>query len=124
MRTPCRNLCLVISLSLSLSDATMQKQERMKKLMMKMKTVDTASLASTRGKKGAAAAAAGAAGAASSSSPTKKSPSAYIDVTTDSLDRHRPGNLPGPAVYLDVEGVDNLQPAYMGECGHVVGDGP
>ena len=40
---------------------------------------------------------------------------AAIDFGTDSIDRHRPGNLPAPAVYVDVEGVDNLQPAYMGE---------
>eukprot|EP00095_Tigriopus_kingsejongensis_P008812 maker-scaffold646_size120253-snap-gene-0.20 protein:Tk08812 transcript:maker-scaffold646_size120253-snap-gene-0.20-mRNA-1 annotation:"gamma-soluble nsf attachment isoform x1" len=41
-------------------------------------------------------------------------PSAYIDVTTDSIERHRPSQLPPPAVYVDVEGVDPLQPAYMG----------
>ncbi len=40
--------------------------------------------------------------------------SAYIDVTTDSLDRHRPDNLPAPAVYMDVTGIDPIQPAYMG----------
>ena len=44
----------------------------------------------------------------------KEKPSAYIDVTTDNIERHRPGNLPDPAVYVDVEGVDPVQPAYMG----------
>lgn len=46
--------------------------------------------------------------------PKKREPSAYIDVTTDSIERHRPSKLPPPAVYVDVEGVDPLQPAYMG----------
>ena len=44
----------------------------------------------------------------------REEPSAYIDVTTDSIDRHVPGNLPDPAPYVDVEGVDPLPPAYNG----------
>ncbi len=44
----------------------------------------------------------------------RQQPSAYIDVTTDSIERHRPGNLPSPAAYLDVTGVEPIQPAYMG----------
>ena len=50
----------------------------------------------------------------SSSNKRRSEPSAYIDVTTDSIDRHRPDNLPAPAPYMDVEGVDPIQPAYMG----------
>ena len=46
--------------------------------------------------------------------PHRSEPSAYIDVTTDSVERHRPGNLPGPAPYVDVDGIDPIQPAYMG----------
>ena len=37
-----------------------------------------------------------------------------MDFTTDSLDRHRPGHLPSPSVYVDVEGIDPIQPAYHG----------
>ena len=44
----------------------------------------------------------------------RSEPSAYIDVTTDSLDRHRPGHLPGPAAYVDIDGIDPIQPAYVG----------
>ncbi len=35
-------------------------------------------------------------------------------MTTDSIDRHRPDNLPSPAAYVDVTRVDPIQPAYMG----------
>jgi hypothetical protein len=40
----------------------------------------------------------------------------YVDVTTDSLEYHTGGgrNLPAPAPYMDVTGIDPLQPAYMG----------
>lgn len=44
----------------------------------------------------------------------RNKPSSYVDVTTDSIQRHSPSNLPDPAVYVDVTGVDPLQPAYMG----------
>ncbi len=79
----------------------------MKKVVTKMVTVDTASTALRRPAQ---------LRKTSSSAPgTSSTSAAAVDVTTDSIDRYRPGNLPSPAVYVDVEGVDPLQPAYMGK---------
>lgn len=47
--------------------------------------------------------------------PSRKPAAAImVDFGTDDIERHRPGNLPHPAVYVDVEGIDPVQPAYMG----------
>ena len=85
--------------------------------MQKMRTVDNGSLSQQQQQQHKRSASPAKGGA-------KSAPSAYIDVTTDSVERHRPGNLPAPAPYVDVEGVDNLQPAYMGQysstCEHVM----
>ena len=50
----------------------------------------------------------------SRSQDQQRQPSAYIDVTTDSIDRHRPSKLQDPATYMDVTGIDPLQPSHMG----------
>ena len=41
---------------------------------------------------------------------------AYVDVTNDRMIYHTGAgrNLPSPAPYMDVTGIDPLQPAYMG----------
>ena len=41
---------------------------------------------------------------------------AYVDVTNDRMIYHTGAgrNLPAPAPYMDVTGIDPLQPAYMG----------
>ena len=41
---------------------------------------------------------------------------AYVDVTNDRMIYHAGAgrNLPAPAPYVDVTGIDPLQPAYMG----------
>jgi len=79
---------------------------KLKSVLAKMKTVD--------GSSGAYASGGGKMKLPKQASASAAQGSAYIDVTTDSIDRHRPDNLPAPATYVDVEGVDALQPAYMG----------